>query len=341
MNPLELQAAFADMNAAVRDTLNEDDVERSFQPVYIALGYSNVGRDILGKRKGRSGIPDVELKNNDDSTQVIVELKKPSENLNEHEDQLVRYVRDLNAPYGILSNGKSLWLYERTGLVVDRVEQYEIHALAGNADGLGNLRKRNFEPTNFAQVKERLEAAKKEGLLLTDISAPQSKQFLNTFALEVGRPFGDLVKTTQDILDDLLETSDFAKGAYDFWKKTYARELSSKDIPTIWKPFLEKPTKETIYRFTYALETSYLLAARLILAKAIQDHDPTGRISSKHIADRFISDLDTQADDRTGRLPPTAYLDVAQTLFNRYGHLAVYLGLRPRLVRLVARLPQG
>ena len=94
-----------------------------------------------------------------------------------------------------------------------------------------------------------------------------------------------MVKAAQDILDDLLKTSDFAKGAYDFWKKTYARELSSKDIPNIWKPFLEKTTKESIYRFTYAL------AARLILAKAIQDRDREGRISSKHIADRFIQRL--------------------------------------------------
>ena len=318
MNTLELQAAFADMRAAVRDGLNEDDVERLFQPIYVALGYTNVGRDILGKRKGKSGVPDVRLANSDDSVQVIVELKKPAEELSDHEGQLIRYVRDLKAPYGLLSNGRELWLYSRSGMAVDRTAQHAVAALAEDAAALEALRKRTVEPTDFAQVKARFTEAKQEGLVLVAIGSLQSEQFLNTFALAPGRPFGDLVEATQKILDDLLQRSDFARGTYDFWKKTYARELSSQDVPGVWKPFLERTTKESIYRFTYALETSYLLAARLILAKAIQDHDRGGRISSKHIADRFISDLDTRADDRTGRLPPTAYLEVAQTLFNRY-----------------------
>ena len=129
---------------------NEDDVERLFQPVYEGLGYLTIGRDILGKRKGKSGIPDVRLANSDDSVQVIVELKKPRESLSDHENQLIRYVRDLKAPYGMLSNGKEVWLYERSGLSVDRTAQHAVGDLAEDATVLEALRKRTVEPTDFA-----------------------------------------------------------------------------------------------------------------------------------------------------------------------------------------------
>lgn len=89
-------------------------------------------------------------------------------------------------------------------------------------------------------------------------------------------------------------------------------------MPKAWGKFPVDISKEGLQRFFFTLETAYLLTARLILAKAIQDPDREGRISTKHIADRFMGDLDAQADDRTGRLAPTAYLVATQTLFNRY-----------------------
>jgi hypothetical protein len=87
-----LEAALTELGD-VKDTFNEDDIERLFQSVYLELGYTTVGRDILGKRKSKkSGIPDVRLLNSDDSIQVIVELKKPSENLSDHESSKPRLV---------------------------------------------------------------------------------------------------------------------------------------------------------------------------------------------------------------------------------------------------------
>jgi methylase of polypeptide subunit release factors len=313
-----LQAAFATMHAALRESMNEDDIERLFQEVYVALGYMQVGQDILGKRGSKSGIPDVRLLNSDESVQVVVELKKPTEDLAEHEDQLFRYVRDLRARYGLLSNGKDVWLYKRTGLALEPITKTTSAELAENADILERFAKETLEFTQFAQVKVRLQEAKGEGLALTDVESLPAEQFLRAFALEPESPFGALVTSTQRLQGELLDRSEFVKGAYEFWQKTYARELSSDDVPKVWRDFLPSTRKEAIYRFTYALETAYLLSARLILAKAIQDHDKDGRISHRHIADRFLSDLDSEADDRSGRLPLTAYLKVTQTLFNRY-----------------------
>lgn len=121
----------------------------------------------------------------------------------------------------------------------------------------------------------------------------------------------------QALLEQLLPTSDFVQGAFDFWQKTYARELSGDDIPDLWKPLLTSNSKDAITRFTYALETSYLLAARLMLAKAIQDHDQDERIAVP-LADRFGDVLSARVNARTGKLEPTAYLTALQTLFDDY-----------------------
>ena len=252
------------------------------------------------------------------ASKLLWSLKKPDEDLADHENQLFRYVRDLKARYGLLSNGIDVWLYRRNGLTLDLIVKETTQQLSEDVSVLEPFCKEILEPTNFVQVKDRLKEAKQEGLVLTDIDSLPAEQFLNAFDLNVESSFGELVRTTQALLDELIGTSTFVDGAYDFWKKTYARDLSGGDVPKIWRDFLPNTQKETVYRFTYALETSYLLSARLILAKAIQDHDRDGHISSKHIADRFISDLDSEANDRTGELPPTAYLKVTENLFNRY-----------------------
>jgi N-6 DNA Methylase/Type I restriction enzyme R protein N terminus (HSDR_N)/Eco57I restriction-modification methylase len=312
-----LEAALTELSK-VKDTFNEDDIERLFQNVYIELGYKTVGRDILGKRKSKkSGIPDVRLLNSDDSIQVIVELKKPSENLSDHENQLFAYMRDLKAPFGLLSNGRALWLYEREGLNVRPISKHAAQDLVADPKPLESFRKQHLEPTDFNQVKTRFEDAKREGLVLTDIESVQAEQFLNTFDLTQGSPFGELVTNTQTLLGELLDSSDFVSGAYDFWKKTYARDPGD-DIPKVWKDFLTTTGREDVYRFMFALETAYLLTARLILAKAIQDHDREDRISTDHIADGFLKHLDTRKSGRGGKLPETAYLEATQTLFNDY-----------------------
>lgn len=226
MTAKPLQSVFASLHTALREGMNEDDIEHLFQPVYVELGYLNRGRDILGKRGSKSGIPDVRLLNSDESIQVIVELKKPSENLNNHEPQLFRYMHDLKARYGLLSNGADVWLYKRNGLALEPPLKTTSAALAQDASALTPLAKETLEPTDFAQVRVRLLEARQEGLILTDISSLPAEQFLSAFALEPESPFGELLRGTQTLLLELIGSSDFVGGAYEFWGKTYARELS-------------------------------------------------------------------------------------------------------------------
>ncbi len=133
MTTKPLQSAFASMHVSLRAGMNEDDIERLFGDIYVALGYTKVAKDTLGKRGGKSGIPDVRLLNSDESIQVIVELKKPSENLADHENQLFRYVRDLKARYGLLSNGANVWLYRRNDLALEPLIRTTSAALGEDA----------------------------------------------------------------------------------------------------------------------------------------------------------------------------------------------------------------
>lgn len=66
----------------------------------------------------------------------------------------------------------------------------------------------------------RLLEARQEGLILTDISSLPAEQFLSAFALELESPFGELVSSTQALLLELIASSDFVGGAYEFWQKT-------------------------------------------------------------------------------------------------------------------------
>src|SRR5207302_8457654 len=65
--------------------------------------------------------------------------------------------------------------------------------------------------------------------------------------------------------------SRIARGSYDFWVRTYASELTYKNVPETWREFLLTKNKSEIAQFSFALETAYSIISRLILAKAAND----------------------------------------------------------------------
>ena len=52
-------------------------------------------------------------------------------------------MRDLKAPYGLLSNGKELWLYKREGLNVRLIAKYTAQDLAIDPTPLESFRKQH------------------------------------------------------------------------------------------------------------------------------------------------------------------------------------------------------
>jgi len=97
------------------------------------------------------------------------------------------------------------------------------------------------------------------------------QHFFDTFRLEEGSPFADLVTGMMDVLHELRDEQDakFVKGAYDFWEATYADEPD--EVPNSWDPFING--KQSLRDFMFCLESGHALLARLLLAKATEDHD--------------------------------------------------------------------
>jgi hypothetical protein len=111
--------------------------------VYFSVGYIGIGRGVRNKAKGSSGIPDVLLCNTDRSIQVIVEVKKPIENLNHHVAQLKAYMLELReAHWGLLTNGREWRLYQRHGKAVNLERTHSIAELEGNPELLALLERR-------------------------------------------------------------------------------------------------------------------------------------------------------------------------------------------------------
>ncbi len=68
-------------------------------------------------------------------------------------------MRDLQARYGLSSNGADVWLYKRNGQALEPPLKTTASALAEDASALTPLAKETLEPTDFAQVRVRLEEA--------------------------------------------------------------------------------------------------------------------------------------------------------------------------------------
>lgn len=128
------------------------------------------------------------------------------------------------------------------------------------------------------------------------------------FALEEKTAFGRLVSALHEALPAMIEHSAFAQGAYEFWRRAYARELSMDDAPRSWRPFIREGGREALYQFMFSLETAYALISRIMLAKAMQD----AGFRYLNILETFEQSLD--ARDVRGALDCRDYLHATKAL---------------------------
>jgi len=101
---------------------NEREVESKLIVSYLlpALGYSiNTWRQEVKCNRFRLDFLAYANQNSDDSTtHVVFEAKHPDRNLNDHVEQLKRYMIDLQFSYGLLTNGKEIRIYQSAGETV-------------------------------------------------------------------------------------------------------------------------------------------------------------------------------------------------------------------------------
>nr|WP_234402858.1 N-6 DNA methylase [Halarchaeum acidiphilum] len=258
------------ISSRIGDEMSEKDVENAFlnEGFYELLGYEGAGHDLRSEwTLPDDRRPDYVTLDDNESVTAVYEFKTSGRDLEPHEEQLFHYVDTLKADYGILTNGEQLRLYRRGD--DDAILSIEVgEATRSDADDLvAALEKPKWDITDPESVHDyldRLDAVELDGEL-------GQEHFFETFRLEEGSPFADLVTALMDLLTELRdeEEAKFVKGAYDFWEASYASEPD--ETPDSWEPFIGN--KQSLRDFMFCLESGHALLARLLLAKATEDHD--------------------------------------------------------------------
>ena len=254
----------------VDEDMSEKDVENAFlnENFYELLGYDGAGFDLRSEwTLPDERRPDYVTLDTNESVTAVYEFKAPGRDLSEHTDQLFHYVDVLKSDYGVLTNGQELRLYKRDGHAhIATVSFIEVNH--SNASDLAvALQKPEWDITDAGSVNEfldALDAVSLEGEL-------GQEHFFDTFRLEEGSPFADLVTGMMGLLQELRDEREakFVKGAFDFWKASYANVPD--DVPGSWGQFIDG--NGDLHDFMFCLESGHALLGRLLLAKATEDHD--------------------------------------------------------------------
>jgi len=250
--------------------MSEKDVENAFlnENFYTLLGYDGAGYDLRSEwTLPDDRRPDYVTLDNNESVTVVYEFKTTDRDLDPHEDQLFHYVDQLKADYGVLTNGDELRLYRRDGHSRMKRVFLEDATNSDAADLEAALQKPEWDitdPESVTAFLDRLDEVELDGEL-------GQEHFFETFRLEENSPFADLVTAMMDLLVELRDEQEakFVEGAYDFWEASYASEPD--ETPDSWEPFIDG--QQSLRDFMFCLESGHALLARLLLAKATDDHD--------------------------------------------------------------------
>jgi len=298
-------------------SITEAEVEKIFQEhgFFIELGYQGFGKDILAQRSKLRKRFDVALTGFGGRVHAVIEFKKPTEHsLDSFRGELLeKYVTPHLAIYGVLTNGDEMVIYARTNghfpeqLRINLAETTEAQA----RDVLNWLSKQTVHMEVLESVLERLRYHRQNVLLIRDPDSEAARIFFQVFQLRPESAFGRLVLSLKNLLPKTAEVSRFARGSYDFWLRTYARDLTYKNVPASWREFLATKSKSEIAQFSFALETAYSIISRLILAKAANDKAFPGV--------RFIPRIQESLNELAvrGRLTPDKHRQIVERSFNR------------------------
>jgi len=254
------------------EDMSERDVENLFLEAgfYDALDYEGTGTDLRSEfTLPDDRRPDYITLDTNEAVTAVYEFKTTGRDLPPHEDQLFHYMDYLRAEYGVLTNGEQLRLYRRGDSRAMLTVSLDSVTESQARDLVSALQKREFDLRDPEDVNQFLEDL--DPIPLDAEAELGQEHFFDTFRLEEGSPFADLVTGMMDLLHELRDDQEekFVKGAYDFWEATYADEPD--EVPNSWEPFVNG--KQSLRDFMFCLESGHALLARLLLAKATEDHD--------------------------------------------------------------------
>lgn len=251
--------------------MSEKDVENAFlnEHFYTLLDYEGAGHDLRSEMTlPDNKRPDYLTLDDNGSVTAVYEFKSSGRGLDNHTDQLFHYVNELKADYGVLTNGEEFRLYSRDESHLSTIVLSEATGQQAR-DAFKALQKPEWDITDTESVNDylsRLEPITLNGEL-------GREHFFDTFRLEEGSVFADLVTAMMDLLHELRDEKEakFVEGAYDFWEASYAN--IPEDTPDSWKSMIPSNRQTDLKDFMFCLESGHALLGRLLLSKAAQDYD--------------------------------------------------------------------
>jgi type I restriction-modification system DNA methylase subunit len=302
-----------------RPDLEESEVTDVFtdNDFFETLGYEGIPIDVRSENHIVGGDrPDYLCKDKYGNVVFVVEFKKPSRNedLASHKRQLwEQYVVPLKAEYGVLTNGEELILYERVGR--DRDERKYRERLDDfsdpQLDELENLQKPTYEFETIEEVTEYFARTEPVSVGESVDGEPVGRnEFLDTFRLEQGTLFYEMLQRTYDLIDHYIEQDredNFPLDAYEFWQNYYASDPGWYDLPEEWREIAGSASNKQ--KVMFAVETVQSLLGRLMLAKACEDYDFPNVDVSEFVEEETI--------DFRGEVPPVAYVDTGRQLMSQ------------------------
>ncbi|MEX2226021.1 MAG: N-6 DNA methylase [Dehalococcoidia bacterium] len=293
--------------------------------IFDALGFGTTKNDYrVELRIPGAGRADVVLRSFGQRAHSLIEFKRPLTTLREYTRQLRDYARELLPVNALLTNGSELWFYSRRGPqpldpLVTSPRRFDLaHLTISEARFLWhNLHKAELDLADPKALSELLSTLQTQQIRVEGPASPGGNAFLELFRLDEMSVFGRLVREMFNSLPQLVARSTFASGAYSFWVRAYARDLTLDEAPRAWRPFLpHNPSANDLRQFMFALESSYAIIARALLVKAMQD-----------VGFPDLNALDTfrravRNREAHGRIELTEYLGATQELFSHAGRQA-------------------
>jgi hypothetical protein len=314
-----LQVLWKIGKAAETRNLNEAEVEKLVQEegFFQILQYKGIGIDILAQRTRSSKRYDVALLGLGGRVRAVIEFKQyaAGELLTFQVELFEKYVKPHLSRIGALFNGREIIVFLREDDALEKVLQFELSsATEDDASRLhGYLKAQNIDFENLASVLALLDSNERDPLRVGDIDSEAAQIFFQVFQLREGSAFGRLIANLKFALPQMIQTNSFTRGCYEFWEKTFARELDVDDVPNTWKGFLIADTPVEIKQFSFALETAYTIVSRLMLAKAADDCGFPD-VQFTPIIRSSINELSVR-----GKIAPRQYLEVMRRSFERAG----------------------
>jgi len=221
-DPSALHDSLQAIAGQVDGDMSERDVENLFleRGFYDALDYEGTGTDLRSEfTLPDDRRPDYITLDSNEAVTAVYEFKTTGRDLPPHESQLFGYMDFLRAEYGVLTNGEELRLYRR-GVDDPLIAVSTASITESDArDLVSALQKREFDLTSADDVNQFLEDL--DPIPLDEQAELGQEHFFDTFRLEEGSPFADLVTGMMDLLEELRDEREakFVKGLTTFGRR--------------------------------------------------------------------------------------------------------------------------